>query len=304
MSGTFVPGLRRTVHALGEGFKGLVVSPGQTLACMVSLAVAGCLVALSASFGSLAVDVLDRAGRNTQVLVYLKEGVPARQVTDLMAQVRQRADVASVTYLSAEQDRAQNAALLPADVVASMPADAIPGQHAIELAFRSEATDPEAIRSLAAYLKSLEGVDVVAEPPVGAARVQALASAVGFARVVASMLAALLLTGTLFFVVGTLTRTMDSRHEEMAILRLLGATDVHLKAPLYVQGMSQGLLGLLGGALAARTIAAATNGYLAATLGMVHPLPFHPVPTFAVAAVGGLALGALGAAIASARRLP
>ena len=44
MSGTFATGLRRTVHALGEGFKGLVVSPGQTLACMVSLAVAGCLV--------------------------------------------------------------------------------------------------------------------------------------------------------------------------------------------------------------------------------------------------------------------
>ncbi len=304
MSGTFVTGLRRTLHALAEGLKGLVVSPGQTLACIVSLAVAGCLVALSASFGGMAVKVLDRAGRNTQVLIYLKEGVPTRQVTALMDQVKDRPDVASVAYLSAEQDRALNAALLPADVVATLPADAIPGQHAIELAFRPEAADPASVRALATFLKSLEGVDVVAEPPVGAARVQALSSAVEFARVVATLLASLLLAGTLFFVVGTLTRTMESRHAEMAILRLLGATDLHLKAPLYIQGMSQGLLGLLGGALAALTITEATNGYLSATLGLADPFPFQPTPTFVLAAIGGLLLGALAAAIASARRLP
>lgn len=304
MSGTFVTGTRRTIHALAQGFKGLIVSPGQTLACMVSLAVAGCLVALSASFGGMAVTILDRAGRNTQILLYLKEGVPAQQVTALMEQVRRRPDVASVAYLGTEEDRARNAALLPPDLVSSLPENAIPGQHAIELAFRSEAADPASIRALATYLKSLEGVDVVAEPPVGAARVQALSSAVEFGRVVATLLAVLLLAGTLFFVVGTLTRTMDSRHEEMAILRLLGATDLHLKAPLYIQGVSQGLVGLVAGALAARAIIAATNGYLAATLGLADPFPFHPTPTFALAAVGGVALGTLAATIASARRLP
>lgn len=304
MSRPIIVGARRAIHAVGEGFKGLVVSPGQTLACIVSLAVAGCLVALSASFTGLAVQMLDRTSRNTQVLVYLKDRVAGRQVAGLMEQVRVRPDVESVTYLSAEQDRSLNAALLPADVVASLPEGAIPGQHAVAVAFRTEAATPTTIHELATYLKSLEGVDVVAEPPVGAARVQALASAIEYGRVVVSILAVLLLAGTLFFVVGTLTRTMDSRHEEMAILRLLGATDAHLRAPLYLQGMSQGLVGLVAGALAAQTITAATNGYLAATLGLVQPVPFHPMPTFAIATVGGLLLGAVGAAIASARRLP
>jgi cell division transport system permease protein len=302
--GGLAAGSRRAVHILLEGLKGLVLSPGQTVACILSLAVAACLVALSATFGTVTVDFLERSGRHAQVLIYLKDRVPTTQVENLMRRIGDRVDVERVEYLSREQDRAMNESLLPRDLVDRLPPDSLPGQHGLEVTFRGTLRRADSITSLANFLRSLEEVEVVAEPPVGAARVRALATAVGAARVVMTILATLLLAGTLFFVVSILTRTMESRRQEMAILKLLGATDLFIKAPLYVQGMTQGIVGLVVGVQAARFLAAATDSYLVSNLGLSGAVPFDASAAMTLALTGGAALGALGALIASARRLP
>jgi cell division transport system permease protein len=268
----------------------------------MSLAVAGCLVVLSASFGSLAVDVLDRAGRSARVLVYLKDEVPANRVQDLMARIGARSDVDSAQYMTREQDRSRNAELLPRDVIQSLPAEAIPGQHGLEVTFRPGAAGTQGIASLSAFLRSLEGVDVVAEPPVGSSRLRALAAAVGFMRTVAAILAALLLVGTLFFVVGTLTRTMEHRRDEIVILRLLGATDAFVRLPILIQGVLQGMAGLVSGAIAAILVSGTVNAWLAVEFDVAVRLPSWPESTLPLAAAGGALLGAAGALIATARR--
>lgn len=294
--------IRQGAHLLGQGLKGLAVSPGQTTACILSLAVAGCLVVLAASFGSLALDVLDRAGRSAKVLVYLEDEVPADRVRDLMARVGARADVEGVQYLTREQDRARNSDLLPKDVTAAIPPEAVPGQHGLEVTFRAGAGGTAGIGALASFLKALEGVDVVAEPPVGSGRLRALAAAVGFLRTVVTILAVLLLVGTLFFVVGTLTRTMERRKDEMSILRLLGATDSFVRAPIVIQGVLQGVAGLVLGALAAVLVSGAVNAWLSAEFDVAVRLPAWPGRALPLAAMGGVLLGAAGAFIATARR--
>jgi cell division transport system permease protein len=302
MAGNGPNALRQGLHLLGQGFKGLTVSPGQTVACVLSLAVAGCLVVLSASFGSLTVDVLDRAGRSAKVLVYLKDEVPAERVQDLMTRVGARSDVEAVEYLTREQDRAHNADLLPRDVMATLPAEAVPGQHGLEVTFRAGAGGTAGIGALASFLKALEGVDVVAEPPVGSGRLRALAAAVGFLRTVLMMLAALLLVGTLFFVVGTLTRTMERRKDEMNILRLLGATDAFVRAPIVIQGVLQGVAGLALGSIAAILVSGAVNAWLSVEFDVAVRLPAWPGRVLPLAVAGGLLLGVAGAFIATARR--
>jgi len=293
---------RQSLHLLGQGLKGLVVSPGQTAACILSLSVAGCLVVLSASFGSLAVQVLDRAGRSAKVLVYLKDEVPADRVKDLMSRIGARPDVEAVQYVTREQDRARNADLLPKDLASTMPAEAVPGQHGLDVTFRAGAGGTGGVTELAAFLRSLSGVDVVAEPPVGAGRLRALGAAVGFLRSVVTILAALLLVGTLFFVVGTLTRTMERRRDEISILRLLGATDTFVRAPILIQGIFQGVSGMVLGALAALLVSGAVNAWLAAEFDVAVRLPAWPGLVLPLAVAGGAVLGIAGAFIATARR--
>lgn len=294
---------RKVMRVVTEGIRGLVVAPGQSLACILSLAVAGCLIVLSASAGSLTMSVLDRASASARMLVYLQDEVDSARVNQVVAEISRRPDVESVEYMSREEDRQENTDLLPADIVSKLPGDAIPGQHGLRVSFRDLGVNGD-LAGLAAFLRTLEGVDIVAEPPVGSAAIRALASAVGFVRVTINLLAVVLLAGTLFFVVATLTRTMDSRREEMQILRLVGATNAFLKAPLYIQALLQSIAGLSLGGLAAMLIIKSTNAYLVTELGVGTGLPSHAGLVLLVAIPGGVVVGLAGAAIATSRRLP
>lgn len=295
---------RKLLHIVGEGFRGLVVAPGQALACVLSLAVAGCLIVLSASAGSMTMSMLDRASSTARMLVYLRDEVDSVRVNRMIAEISRRTDVESVEYMSREEDRQENADLLPSGLVNDLPGDAIPGQHGLRVKFRDLAGDETDLAGLAAFLRTLEGVDIVAEPPVGSAAIRALASAIGFVRVTLTVLAVVLLGGTLFFVVGTLTRTMESRREEMQILRLVGATNAFLKAPLYFQAVAQGIAGLTLGGIAAFIVIKTTNAYLVTELGVGTGLPAYPGLIAMVALPGGILVGLAGAIIATSRRLP
>lgn len=297
-------GLTRLSRLVGQGFKGLVVAPWQTLACVVSLAVAACLIVLSASAGSLTMSMLDRASLAARIIVYLKDDVESARIRQMIGDISRRHDVASVEYISREQDRTENADLLPEGLVESLPRDAIPGQHGLVVIFREDAGRTSELDELSLFLKTIEGVDIVAGPPVGSAALRSLAGAVGFVRVTMAVLAAVLLFGTLFFVVGTLTRTMESRREEMTILRLFGATGAYLKAPLYIQACLQGVAGLLGGVLIGLAIIGSTNAYLLSELSVGASLPSWPAMSLAAAIPGGIIVGLAGAIIASSRRLP
>ncbi|HPB51793.1 MAG TPA: hypothetical protein PLZ31_11295 [Myxococcota bacterium] len=295
---------RKVSMAFREGLRGLIVAPGQTVACILSLAVAGVLVMTAASVGSLTMAVLDRASSSARMIVYLKDQVDTARVTAMIEGISRRHDVESVSYMSREEDRRANADLLPADLVQTLPLDAIPGQHGLLVKFRDIGTGGDGLSDLTAFLRELEGVDIVAEPPVGAATIKTLAGAVGFVRVTLSMLAVILLGGTLFFVVGTLTHTMERRREEMQILRLVGATNLFLKAPLFIQGIAQGIAGLSSGALAAFLIIHGTNSYLMSELGIGIALPTQGWLALLVSIPGGIIVGMVGAFIATARRLP
>jgi len=296
--------VRTAAHLIGEGLRGLLISPGQVVACLLSLAIASCLLTLFASFGTLSVSLLDRAARQAHLLVYLKEEVPADRIQALIADLRARPDVRDVRYLTAGEDRARNAELLPRDVVNSLPADAIPGQHAIEVRIEGASDRSPELENLMGLLRTLSEVDVVAGPPVGADRIRAVAAAVRFARLALTLLAVLLFASIVFFVVGTLTRTMERRRDEMAILRIVGATSAYLKTPIYVQGLIQGIAGVVSGVFFGLAILSATDSWARRELAVRVPLEVPFGPALAASVAIGAAVGLLGALLATSRRLP
>lgn len=296
--------VRTAVHLTGEGLRGLFVAPGQVLACFLSLSVASCLVTLFAAYGGVAIRILDRSAERARILVYLKEGIASDRVQTLITEIRDRSDVTEVRYFSAGQDRARNAALLPKDLVASLPPESIPGEHGLEVQISGTSQRPPEVADLVAFIQGLEEVEVVAGPPVGADRIRAVAAAVRFARVGLTLLSLLLLVSTVFFVVGTLTRTMERRRESMAILRLVGATSTYLKTPIYIQGVIQGVTGVGAGVAAALFVLAITDSWVREELGIAVRLAFPWGSTLISSAAIGATMGWVGATLATLRRLP
>ncbi len=139
---------------------------------------------------------------------------------------------------------------------------------------------------------------------MGADRIRAIAAAVRFARAAMTLLSALLLVSTVFFVVGTLTRTMEHRRDEMAILRLVGATPGYLKTPLYVQGVVQGVSGVVAGVALALLVLAITDAWVREELAVGVRLALPGGPTLLVSVAIGAVFGGVGATLATSRRLP
>ena len=107
------------------------------------------------------------------------------------------------------------------------------------------------------------------------------------------------------YLVGTSIRLgVEARRDELAVLRLVGATESFVRAPFLLEGLAIGALGALVACAGmwgiyhafAPRISAGLGTWLSAT-----PLSFFPSSVLALGVIGGAVLGLLGARIAFTR---
>ena len=90
------------------------------------------------------------------------------------------------------------------------------------------------------YLKSLSGVRKLLSSEVTADGFAALNSVVSYASV---GIIVILLLVSVFLISNTITIGITVRKEEIAIMKLIGATDYFVRAPFVVEGIAIGLVG-------------------------------------------------------------
>lgn len=221
-----------------------------------------------------------------------------------------------------ERVRAAAAELAPGRSVRAVPAAVALRELALELGEEARVLDgvgpgalPDAVevsapgisladaRALAARLEALPGV---AEVDYGNAWLEGLERLVARAKLAAVVLFAALAVATAVLVSNTLRLAVFARRDEIAIMKLVGATDGFVAAPFLIEGLVQGLLGaglavaaLLGvhAAVVPRlrgAVAAAQDLSLADTL---------PPALVAVLLGAGALVGLLGSALSVARTL-
>lgn len=124
-------------------------------------------------------------------------------------------------------------------------------------------------------------------------------------RLVGWAIEVLLGLATLSIISNTIRLAVFSRRREIAVMKLVGATDWFIRWPFVLEGV---MLGLLGAAISALAV---DYGYQWAVGAAVHALPFWPVAplgtvvpsTVTVTGVTGLVIGAIGSLVAVRRFL-
>ncbi|MCY0880634.1 MAG: FtsX-like permease family protein, partial [Firmicutes bacterium] len=113
----------------------------------------------------------------------------------------------------------------------------------------------------------------------------------------------LLALATLFIIVNTIRLAVFSRRREVAVMKLVGASDWFIRWPFLLEGL---ILGLVGSAVAELVI---TSGYHWVLQTATHALPFWPLAsmqevvrrTMEFTLTGGLVVGA-GASFVALRK--
>ena len=190
-----------------------------------------------------------------------------------------------------------------ADVIDTLGENPLPDSYIMKLDSFNNATEAGAIDAIATRLRALPGVETV---QVDSAWVKRLAALLGVLRLVLLLLAATLGTVVIAVVFNTIRLQVLTQRDEIAVSKLLGATDNFIHRPFYYTGV---LLGLCAGGVALGAVALALRplntaiGEFARLYGSEFQLvPLHPLAIAALLAISA-GLGLLGALLSVQRHL-
>lgn len=217
----------------------------------MTAAVIGIALALPAALHLLVLNGAAFAGRlddTIDVSVFLKREVNLDAARRVAERVRARADVADVELRAADDALAAFRAR-PGFGEAIEALEENPLPHA--LVVRPADTAPEAIAALAAALRAMPEIELVQDDLLWVRRLDAMLEIVRRAV----LLAGVLLGAAVLAVVGnTIRLDIESRREEIVVVKLIGGTDGFVRRPFLYAGI---WYGLAGGLLALTVISGA-----------------------------------------------
>lgn len=187
--------------------------------------------------------VVDNVQSGVAVTVFFDEDLSEEEIKKIGSEIEKRDEVESVKYTSAEEawetfkvdyfgENVDLAAVYNND-------NPLEGAENYEVYLK----DVSGQESLVTYLKSIEGVRQVNYSKVVADTLQ------NFNKLIALVCVAVIviLVGvSVFLISNTVTIGIAVRKEEIAIMKLIGATDFFVKAPFLFEGI---LIGLIGAAI-------------------------------------------------------
>ncbi len=270
------------------------------------------IVTMAVSLTALAAVLLMRQEVNKQAIqwrggvelaIFMNTNASAAETQAVGSQLKTMPEVKSVRYVNQPQAYQEFKTLFqgnPSLVTIIRPSD-------LPASFRVVPQNPSQTEALARQFTSQPGV---AKVEFAQQEINALLSHFRSLRLGAYILAGVVMLGAIALIVNTIQLAIFARRREVAVMKLVGATNWFIRIPFMIEGLVQGVVG----ALIAGVLAFAIRnhmGWLISTNVVNNPLDKHPlfatpteaVLTGAVVLIVGAAVGVLGSAFAVRRFL-
>jgi cell division transport system permease protein len=194
-------------------------------------------------FGLVAVnlqDALRGVAERVEIVAYLLPGTPIETITIAEKDIEAFPEVQSATYVSEDSalGRARGELVEFRDVLQELERNPLPASIEVKLTPRFR--DAEHVNEVAERLRGFGFVDDVRfgrDWVEKLDRLRQIAAAVGLVVGAAFAVVAIIIIGT------TIRMAVLQRSREIAIMRLVGATDGFIRRPFLLQGAIKGMLG-------------------------------------------------------------
>ncbi len=238
-------------------------------------------------------DALHSVEERVEIVAYILPGTPIEATAQALKDVEAFPEVQTATYVSEEEalTRARAELVEFRDVLRELERNPLPAS--IEIKLKPGFRDADHVAAVAERMSGFGFVDDVRfgrEWVENVDRLRGLAAAVGLVVGAAFAVVAIIIIGT------TIRMAVLQRSREIAIMRLVGATDGFVRRPFLLQGA---IKGLLGGAVALGLSFAA---YLLINRYLLQSSFFTQEEAISIVAFGAL-IGLLGSATSVGRHL-
>jgi cell division transport system permease protein len=238
-------------------------------------------------------DALHSVEERVEIVAYILPGTPIEATAQALKDIEAFPEVQTATYVSEDEALARARAELVEfrDVLRELESNPLPASIEVKLKPGFRDTD-----HVAAVAERIHGFGFVDDVRFGRDwverldRLRQLAAAVGIIVGAAFAIVAIIIIGT------TIRMAVLQRSREIAIMRLVGATDGFIRRPFLLQGA---IKGLLGGAVA---LALSFIAYVLINRYLLQSSFFTQEEAIAIVTFGAL-IGLLGSATSVGRHL-
>lgn len=295
--------LRRTIYFLRKALGSIRENPFINLVTIGTIAIAMLL------FGGFLIvflnlkAVVDRLGGEVEISAYMREDAGPATIAALAERLKRLPEVEEVRFISKADALAIFKKNNPEDapLLAELDANPFPASYQVRLVPAHR--DAESVTRIAATIAADRGVEEVEYGQEWIGRFSAFLKLVQAAGIAMGVM---LVVAVVFVVSNTIKLAVFARRDELAIMQLVGATNLFIRVPYLIEGLVQGgtgaLLAIAGlwGSFTALERQAAQS--LAPVFG-VAKIEFLPVQQMFALLAGGMLLGLLGSFFAMGRFL-
>jgi cell division transport system permease protein len=223
-----------------------------------------------------------------QISLFLQDDIATDKARQFTNELGERADVVATQFISREEALAEFSTLSGfADVLASLDENPLPNLVLVSPAGALEGAAVSALRD------ELQGYPEVGEAVLDMAWLQRLNSLMELSRRLVQAVGGLLVLGVVLILGNTIRLAIESRRDEIVIVKLVGGSNAFVRRPFLYTGLWYGV----GGGAFAAILVAISLWFLQGPVGQLAQLYDSAFQLRGLGIMGGLNLVILGGAL-------
>lgn len=288
-----------------RGFtRNLSTTLGSIVTIFLSLLIIGVFLV-----GGITVDSIMKSVENeVSITAFIADDASESDIQAVESFVNGLEGVSSVSFTTKEQALEKFRQTSTTDIV-----DSLDGMNPLPASIDVELSDPQLVEDVAAQIEANQTFRAICDEPedpsasllYGQGSVEHLFQLTNYIRYIGIALIALLIFIAMVFINNTIRLAILARRKEIAIMRLVGASNGFIRGPFLMEGALHAIIGSL---LAVGVLELLRNFALPEIQNTLKFLPFDvSLQTFlviyAALVIAGLVIGLIGSAVAMRRYL-
>ena len=233
------------IYLFKQSLQGFTRNFSTTLGSIITIFLSLFTIGLFLIGATVIDNIVKSVESEVSITAYIKDGASQEDIDDVKKFINDLPSVSSVNFTTKEQaledfrNMSSNA-----DIVNELGGNPLPASINVEL------SDPQQVQSVANQISSYDGFAKIADEKnpddslkYGQRTVERLFSVTNYIRYVGIALIALFVFIALVFINNTIRLTIMARKKEIAIMRLVGASNGFIRGPFLLEGSMHAVVG-------------------------------------------------------------
>jgi cell division transport system permease protein len=241
--------MRSLIYFIKEALRGFTRNLSTTLGSIITIFLSLFVIGVFLVGAAVIENVVSSVESEVTITAYLSDDATDSQISSLTSEIKAMSGVSTVSYTSKDQ------ALENFKSMSSNPeiVDQLDGTNPLPASLSIELSDPQSVETVAEGIASSSTFKKACDEPdspsdslkYGQKTVERLFQLTSYVRYIGLALIVLLIFIALVFINNTIRLAILARRKEIAIMRLVGASNGFIRGPFLMEGAMHAVIGSL-----------------------------------------------------------